>query len=203
MLRELGAMISREFTFAAKLVTVQAVDLTADFKHCHVHVGVLGTPKEQRAAIGKLQESRPHLQYELSKRVVLKFTPQLHFHLDESVERGTKVMEIMRQIDEFTPPGEDADEEAAPTPQTARAAQSAQAMAAEDEQAANDDEKTSADDADETGADADDMDEAEELEEEETQKDLKTDTKHARDAKISKGIKGHSGKHAEASPEDE
>ena len=104
LLRELGAIISRDFTFAAKLVTVHGVDLSADFKHCHVHVGVLGTEKEQRAAIGKLQENRPVLQHELSRRVVLKYTPQLHFHLDETMERGTKVMEIMRQIDEIVPP---------------------------------------------------------------------------------------------------
>ena len=36
--------------------------------------------------------------------MILKFTPQLHFHLDEAIERGTKVMEIMRQIDEVAPP---------------------------------------------------------------------------------------------------
>ncbi len=107
LLRELGAIISRDFTFAAKLVTVHGVDLSADFKHCHVHVGVLGTEKEQRAAIGKLQENRPTIQHELSRRVILKYTPQLHFHLDETVERGTKIMEIMRQIDEIAPSADD------------------------------------------------------------------------------------------------
>ena len=107
ILRELGALVARELTFSAKLVTVHAVDLSADFKHCHVHVGVLGDDKQRRAAIGKLHEHRPLLQHELSKRVVLKFTPQLHFHLDEAIERGTKVMEIMRQIDDIVPAVED------------------------------------------------------------------------------------------------
>lgn len=102
--RELGTMIAREMTFDATLVTVQGVDLTADFKHCHVHIGVMGTEREQRDAIHQLAERRPFLQHELSKRVVLKFTPQLHFHLDNSVARGTKVMEILRQIDVVTPP---------------------------------------------------------------------------------------------------
>ncbi len=104
LLRELGSIISRDLTFSAKLVTVHGVDLSADFKHCHVHVGVLGDEKEQRDAIHKLQENRPVLQHELSRRVILKYTPQLHFHLDESVERGTKVMEIMRQLDDTVPP---------------------------------------------------------------------------------------------------
>ena len=110
ILRELGSIVARELTFTAKLVTVHAVDLSADFKHCHVHVGVLGDDKERRTAIGKLHENRPLLQHELSKRVVLKFTPQLHFHLDEAIERGTKVMEIMRQIDEVVPPADEDDE---------------------------------------------------------------------------------------------
>ena len=102
--RELGALLMREMTFDAQLVTVQAVDLTADFKHCHVHVGVMGTEREQRDALHQLAERRPLLQHELSKHVILKYTPRLHFHLDTSVERGTKIMEIMRQVDEVTPP---------------------------------------------------------------------------------------------------
>ena len=56
--RELGALLAREMTFDAKLVTVQAVDLTADFKHCHVHVGVMGSEREQRDAIHQLAERR-------------------------------------------------------------------------------------------------------------------------------------------------
>ena len=192
ILRELGAIIAREFTFTAKLVTVQAVDLTADFKHCHVHVGVLGTEQEQKSALGKLREHRPLLQHELSKRVILKYTPQLHFHLDEALERGTKVMEILRQIDEVTPAEAAADD--APEPaQTARAARAVQVMTAEDD--ALDDEL--ADEADEAelaaaGAEADGAElEEEALEEEE----LKTDSRHAKDAKMSKGVKGHGGKH--------
>ena len=102
--RELGAIITRELTFRATLVTVHGVDLTPDFRHCHVFVGVLGTEPQQREALVKLNDHRQVLQRELSKRVILKFTPQLHFRFDESVERGTKVMEIMRQIDEITPP---------------------------------------------------------------------------------------------------
>jgi ribosome-binding factor A len=109
--RELGALIARELTFDGGLVTVHAVDLSADFKHCHVHVGVLGDEREQRAAIGKLHEHRALLQHELAQRVILKFTPQLHFHLDLSVERGTKVIEIMRQLDQEAEHGDQMDAE--------------------------------------------------------------------------------------------
>ena len=100
ILREIGAAIQRELTFNAGLVTANSVDLTPDFKHCHVFIGVIGTDKERNDALGKLKQNRVLLQHEMSKRVVLKYTPQLHFHLDDSVERGVKVMEIMRKIDD-------------------------------------------------------------------------------------------------------
>lgn len=125
--RELGALIAREMNFTL-LVTVQSVDLTADFKHSHVHVGVLGSEREQRDVIQALAERRPYLQHELSKRVILKYTPQLHFHLDHSVERGTKITEIMRQIDEITPPAAAADDDAV----NPRAARDAVDMEAQD-----------------------------------------------------------------------
>ena len=103
IMREIGVIITRELTFNATLVTVQGVDLTPDFKHCHIYVGVLGTEAQQKSAITKLAEHRPLLQHELSRRVILKYTPQLHFHLDHALERGTKVMEIMRQLEESSP----------------------------------------------------------------------------------------------------
>ena len=101
--RELGAIIGRELTFRATLVTVHGVDLTPDFRHCHVFIGVLGTEPQQREALASLNQNRQMLQHELSKRVIMKFTPQLHFRFDAALERGTKVMEIMRQIDEVSP----------------------------------------------------------------------------------------------------
>jgi ribosome-binding factor A len=36
--------------------------------------------------------------------VVLKYTPQLHFKLDSSIERGSRVLDIMRRLEE--PPGD-------------------------------------------------------------------------------------------------
>ena len=129
--RELGAIIMREMNFTM-LVTIQGVDLTADFKHCHVHVGVLGTERQQLDAIHALAERRPQLQHELSKRVILKYTPALHFHLDHSVERGTKVMEIMRQIDVVTPPAAETED----TPMSPRAARDAADMEAQEQEAA-------------------------------------------------------------------
>ncbi len=96
--RELSSTIARDLSFDGVLVTVNQVDVTPDLKNAHVFVSILG--KEGRSAVlPKLEANRVALQAELSKRVVLKFTPHLVFHLDDSIERGSRVLEIIQQIE--------------------------------------------------------------------------------------------------------
>lgn len=99
MKRELSEAVSRELTFRSAIVTIQDVNLTPDLKHAHVYVSALGSDADRRSAVSTLQESRVLLQNLISKRVVLKYTPQLHFHLDEAIERGDRVMKILGEID--------------------------------------------------------------------------------------------------------
>ena len=48
----------------------------------------------------QLEEHRTIMQRELSKRVVLKYTPHLYFKLDDSIERGSRVLKIIQDLDE-------------------------------------------------------------------------------------------------------
>jgi ribosome-binding factor A len=107
--RELGEIIPREIAFKAALVTVQHVDITPDLKQCHVFVSAIGTEGEKKAALTALEDHRKFLQHSLSKRVILKYTPQLHFKLDTAIERGTRVIEILDKIG--LPPEEPQQEE--------------------------------------------------------------------------------------------
>ena len=99
MRRELGELIGREIVFDAALVTVQQVDVTPDLKHAHVFISVIGSEAQARAAMAKLHENRANLQRLLSKRVILKHTAHLHFKLDESIERGSRIINILEEID--------------------------------------------------------------------------------------------------------
>ena len=110
--RELGDLLTREVTFESALVTVQQVDITPDLKHAHVFISVIGNEVQMKAAMAKLHDNRANLQRLLSKRVVLKYTPQLHFKLDDTIERGTRVINILSEIEippddlEFRPESE-------------------------------------------------------------------------------------------------
>jgi ribosome-binding factor A len=98
--RELSLIIAREITFGDALVTINQVDVTPDLKNAHVYVSVLGPNKD---VLTQLEAHRVPLQTQLARHVVLKYTPHLIFHLDNSIERGTRVIKILQQIE--TPDG--------------------------------------------------------------------------------------------------
>lgn len=96
--RELGLVIPREIEFHDTLVTISSVDITPDLKQAHIYISALGPAGGRRRTIENLEKHRVHLQTELAKRMQIKHTPHLHFHLDESIERGTRVISIMDEL---------------------------------------------------------------------------------------------------------
>lgn len=97
--RELSILILREVPSEGALVTVNAVDVSPDLRNATVHVGILGTSAQQKQMIERLEHHRGLLQTECAKRVVLKFTPHLKFRLDDSIARGTRVLDILDELD--------------------------------------------------------------------------------------------------------
>src|SRR5690348_15774088 len=99
--RELSDLISREVLLSSKvLVTIPAVSITPDLRQCHVYVSVIGTPEDKGKVIAELEAQRVALQADLAKRVILKYTAHLYFRLDESIERGNRVLEIIQDLDQ-------------------------------------------------------------------------------------------------------
>jgi ribosome-binding factor A len=96
--RELSAIVAREMSFEGALVSISHVDVTSDLKNAHVFVSVLGTEAGE-SVISKLASHRAALQAELARHVTMKYTPHLIFHLDDSIERGARVIEIMQEME--------------------------------------------------------------------------------------------------------
>ena len=96
--RELSGIIAREMSFEGALVTINHVDVSTDLKNAHVFVSVLGSDLGENV-MSKLASHRATLQAELARHVTIKYTPHLIFHLDDSIERGARVIEILQEIE--------------------------------------------------------------------------------------------------------
>ncbi|MGI8602400.1 MAG: 30S ribosome-binding factor RbfA [Verrucomicrobiales bacterium] len=106
MKTELATIVQKDFEFGGALVTIHEVDLTPDLKQAHVYLGIIGREDLQDDALHKLRRNHAAISNKLSKRVILKNTPHLHFKLDTSIERGVRVLSIMDEVDRLTPPEE-------------------------------------------------------------------------------------------------
>ena len=97
--RELSEIVPREIVFSSPLVTIQSAAVSPDLKTCKVYISVIGDDQQKKEAIVNLLNKRKELQQLLMKRIVLKYTPQLHFELDHALERGDRIIQILDEID--------------------------------------------------------------------------------------------------------
>lgn len=103
--REIGEVIRREISIEeAGLINVNDVMVTNDLQNATVYVGILGNADQKKRGMDVLAENRKRIQGLVGRGVVLKFTPQLRFVFDESIERGNRVLKILEELEPPTSP---------------------------------------------------------------------------------------------------
>jgi len=80
-------------------VSVTGVDISPDFKNANVHVSILGEAKAQEAAMSGLGSATGFIQSEVGHRLGIRVTPILRFAQDGSIERGSRVLQIMNRLE--------------------------------------------------------------------------------------------------------
>jgi ribosome-binding factor A len=98
--REVGEVIRRELSFGeAGVVNVNDLDISANLQNATVYIGVLGGEAQKKKALELLEKNRKRIQGLVAKGIVLKYTPRLRFVLDDSVERGNRVLKILDDLE--------------------------------------------------------------------------------------------------------
>jgi ribosome-binding factor A len=96
-------------------VTITHVKVSPDLQVARVYYTSLGDEAARRATAKALQRAAPFLRRQVGARVRLRRVPELHFTFDESVERGERIEQLLREIkDGPHPVDEDAAAERAP-----------------------------------------------------------------------------------------
>lgn len=102
--REIGEVIRREMPVSeVGLINVNDLTVAPNLKTATVFIGVLGGNAQKKRAMEALETKRKRIQGLVGRGIVLKYTPQLRFILDESIERGNRVLRIMEELDQSAP----------------------------------------------------------------------------------------------------
>lgn len=86
------------------LLTVNDVGVARDLRSALVFLGFVGTPAQRKQALATLTERAKLIQSRVGGQVRLKFTPELRFQIDDSIEQGNRVLAILDQLEQEPPP---------------------------------------------------------------------------------------------------
>jgi ribosome-binding factor A len=78
--------------------SITGVQLSHDLRYAKVYVSVMGTSQEQRETMRGLGSATGFLRHELAQRLTIRHVPEIAFHLDESIARGARVLDLLKQV---------------------------------------------------------------------------------------------------------
>ena len=81
------------------MISVTRVETTGDLRYAKVWLSVLGELNEKEFRRG-LKSCAPWLRRELGSSLSLRYTPELVFEIDHSIEYGAKISRMIEEIEE-------------------------------------------------------------------------------------------------------
>lgn len=81
-------------------VTVTRVVTTSDLHHATVFVSLITTPAEKEKIVEALQSAAGFIAIHASKKVKLRYFPQLVFKIDTGVDEHMRIEELLHKIEE-------------------------------------------------------------------------------------------------------
>ena len=80
-----------------ELMSIVRCDTTGDLRYCKVYLSVLGEVNEKELKKG-LKSCSGWLRHELGSSLSLRYTPELIFELDHSIEQGAHISRLLSQV---------------------------------------------------------------------------------------------------------
>src|SRR3954465_2266828 len=78
-------------------VTVTSVETSPDLRSAKVFVSVLGSEEEREATLKGLRSSHGVIQARIAAETRMKRTPTLTFHYDDTIEKASRVSELLEE----------------------------------------------------------------------------------------------------------
>ena len=81
------------------LLTVNAVGVGRDLRSAIVFLGFVGTAAQRKRAPVVLAENAGLIQSRVGGAIRLRYTPELRFQIDDSIEQGNRVLALLDALD--------------------------------------------------------------------------------------------------------
>lgn len=100
VMKELSIIIRQEIKDPRihMLTSVTAAEVAPDLKTCKAYISVLGSDQEKKDTIMGLRSAEGYIRRQLAHRLNLRNTPEIQFRLDESIEYGAHMSQLIDQV---------------------------------------------------------------------------------------------------------
>lgn len=100
--REVSQLVMNEIKddrVGAGMVSVTDVNVSGDLQHAKIFVSIYGTPEAKAETMEGLKASTGFVRRELSQRIRLRRSPEVVFLEDTSIERGDRMLNLLKSIE--------------------------------------------------------------------------------------------------------
>ncbi len=90
-------------------VTVTRAEVSGDLQHAKIYVSVMGSLSEQKLCLHGLNHASGFIQSKLATRMKTRFTPVIHFILDQGVKNSIEISRLINEALAQSPSGSGGD----------------------------------------------------------------------------------------------
>lgn len=81
-------------------ITVTGAEVTPDIRYAKIFVSVMGDDESKVQSMQALEKAKGFVRTELGKRIRLRYTPEISFKIDSSIEYGARIMKLLNEVKE-------------------------------------------------------------------------------------------------------
>ena len=80
------------------MTSVVSVSVTNDLRYAKAYISVMGDEETQKKAMEGLRSAAGYVRREIGKKIDLRYTPELVFGLDHSIEHGAHIEDLLKKF---------------------------------------------------------------------------------------------------------
>ena len=80
------------------VISITEVDLSVDYRYARIYISIYGSEEQKEKTMDAIIGSTPSIRYEVGKRIRLRHVPELEFIKDDSLERGSRISNLIDKI---------------------------------------------------------------------------------------------------------
>ncbi|MGB9678625.1 MAG: 30S ribosome-binding factor RbfA [Thermoanaerobacteraceae bacterium] len=98
--REISKMILEEIKDPRikGMVSITDINITKDLRYAKVYISIFGTDEEKIETMEGLKSASGFIRHEIGKRIKMRYTPEILFEIDHSIEYGAHISEVLKEL---------------------------------------------------------------------------------------------------------